>query len=307
MAFDFHRLRSERVYRNSAPVQAMMADLDRLRSLDTEAERNRGMWKDRALATGIAGLGLLILSAVLAGASASSSVVANVGLALGGVLLLGCCVCLFMSARLALLNLEDRRYELALRVLQRLRQDIDPEETVSLELDFRPTSHPSKLTERGSLGEWKTESYVDPFLTFQARLRDGTHLRLGMEQRLQLRNRTRRNPRGKSKTKRKTRSAALVHVQLRVKPERHPSLAQLGRDARKAVKLPPQVALKRLEVTEDRLSMRARMGAGWEAKAHGKHVSLDAPRTVLMMLLSLYQVLNQSTAMRRRSAARVSS
>ena len=190
---------------------------------------------------------------------------------------------------------------------QRLRKHNDPEEPESQEKDYRPTSHPKKLKERGSLGEWKTENYVDPFLSFQARLRDGTHLRLGMEQRLQLRNRTRRNPRGKYKTKRKTRSAALIHVQLRVKPERHPSLAQLGRDARKAVKLPPQVKLARLEVKEDRLSLRARMGAGWEAKAHVEHVSLDAPRTVLMSLLSLYQVLNYSTSLRRRSTSRVAS
>ncbi|MCP3143089.1 hypothetical protein [Pyxidicoccus xibeiensis] len=305
MAFDFDRVRSERFYRSTAPVAEVMADLDRLRHLDTEAKKARAAWKDRSFTLAFAGPGLLVVSLVLY--VSKPGIVAGTGLTLGGVLIFGLFLSLFRVLRLKMVDLEERRYALALRVLQRLSEDIGPDEPVTLELDLHLTMDARNRTARGTSGAWKTEHFVNRWLSFQARLRDGTHLRLGMEQRAQHRVRERRNPRGRLKIKRKNKGTALIDVQLRVKPERHPGLARLGQDARKVVKLPPGVALARLEVTDDRLSLRSRMEDGWEAKPRMRNASLDAPRTVVMMLLSLYQVLNYSTALRKREAARATS
>lgn len=298
MAFDIDRFRSEQVYRASAPRQAVLADLGVLRTLDAELERKHQAWSKRGRILGILGAVAFV-----------GTFVPVVGLALLGlaVVLLGALlVCNRMAARYRRLDLQDRRYELVTRVLRRLRKDIAPDEPVTVEVDFHPLEDPRHLTGRGQAGPWNTESYVQRWLSLQVRLMDGTHLRLGMEERLLRRRRTKRNPRGKLKSKQKQKGLALLHVQLRVKPERHPHLARLDARARTAVRLPEEASLARLEVAADGLSLRARLPLDWVAQDEVKPLFCDAPRTAVMALLSLYQVLHYSTTLRKQEKAKAS-
>lgn len=298
MAFDIQRLRSERVYQNSAPAQVLLEDVEKLRSLDAELEVKRQWWSRCGRYVGIAGAVAFFTMFI--------PFVGVVGFGLCVLLLVAMFVCHRMASRYRMLDLENRRYELVALTLQTLRKDIAPDEPVTLEMDFHPTNDKRHLTDKGEVGQWKTESFVQRWLSLQVRLMDGTQLRLGMEERLQERKRTRRNPRGKLKVKRKEKGFSLIQVQLRVKPERHPQLARLGPEARKAVRLPKGVSLARLEVVDGRLSLRARLDRGWKAQKGSDLGALDAPRTVILSLLSLYQVLNYSTALRKREAARLS-
>ncbi|WP_164012223.1 hypothetical protein [Pyxidicoccus trucidator] len=302
MAFDFDRFRSEQVYRSSAPVRMVMADLGRLKLFDAELDRRRALWSKGSLysgiAAGVAFVGTFLLAPVGIGL---------LGFGLVPVFLVAWLVCSLMSSRYRRLDLQDRRYELVAHLLQRLRKDIAPDEPVTLELDFHLPEHERNLTGRGTVGPWKTESFVQRWLSLQVRLMDGTHLRLGMDERLQVRRRTKMNPRGKLKSKLKRKGSTLLHVQLRVKPERHPQLAQLGSRARTAVRLPKALKLGRLDVAADRLSMRAVTASDWKVTVAQGEPSLDASRAYLMMLLSLYQVLNYSTSLRKRDAARIAS
>ncbi len=302
VAFDFDRFRFERVYRTTAPVPVVMADLGGLRSFDAEMALRQKAWSLRAHICGYsalaAGIGAFFLL---------STDFSGLAFLLVAVLFVAMLVCNGISSRFLKLDLQNRRYELVARLLQRLRKDIAPDEPVTVELDFRPTTDKENLADRGSAGEWKTESFVQRWLTLQVRLMDGTHLRLGMEERLQLRRRTRINPRGKYKTKNKQKGTALLHVQLRVKPEHHPHLARLEARARQAVRLPEYVSLVKLEVAEDRLSLRSGLPLDWEAADRVSPVSCDAPKAAVMSLLSLYQVLNYSTALRKQAPVRVSS
>ncbi len=303
VALDFDRFRSERVYRNSAPVQELMADCARLSAVDAEMAVLQQMWSGRARNCGIAA-GLFFVGSLFL----LPSVVAFVGFILTAALFVAMSVCSKKGLSFGTLDLQDRRYELVRNLLQRLRKDIAPEEPVTLEVDFHPADDPSNLTGRGRVGTWNAESFVQRWLSLQVRVLDGTHLRLGMEERLQLRSRTKTNRRGKRKTKNKQKGTALLHVQLRVKPERHPQLAQLGSLAKTAVRLPKDVKLVRLDVAADRLSLRAVMPLDWEAReTRPVGPSVDASRAYLMMLLSLYQVLNYSTSLRKRDAARTAS
>jgi hypothetical protein len=297
VALDIDRLRKERVYSGSDTVPGVMADIVRLGRFDAESQKRRGEWMNLALMTGMAGALGLVGGLVVAGGAQGTSLFSNVCVLLGVLLLMGAMLCLGMAQARQALDLEDRRYQLVSRLLQKLRKDIAPDERVTLELGFHPTDIERNVMDRGSAGEWLTRSYVNRWLSLQVRLADGTHLRLAMEQRLQKWERTRRNPRGKWKTKRKQKgAAALIDVRLRVKPERHPRLAQLERQARAAVRLPPGASLARLTVKEDGLSLRARMDLDWDEE--------DASRAVLMMLLSLYQVLNYSHALRKRDVSK---
>ncbi|MFP2903820.1 hypothetical protein ACLESD_01865 [Pyxidicoccus sp. 3LFB2] len=302
MTFDFHRFRLEQVYRGSAPVQTVMEDLASLRGFDEEMDRLKAVWAKRSRFSGIAAIVSFVSLFLLAPLG-----LGVVGLFLIPVFLVGLLVCSSVSSRYGRRNLDDRRYELVMKLLQRLRKDIAPEEPVTLELDFHSPDATRNLTDRGLLVEWKTESFVQRWLSLQVRLMDGTHLRLGMDERLQVRRRARRNARGRTKTKLKKKGSTLLHVQLRVKPERHPHLARLGAQAKAAVRLPRPLKLSKLEVAADRLSLRAVTTSYWCVTTRKSDPALDASRAYLMMLLSLYQVLNYSSSLRKREAARMAS
>lgn len=309
MAFDIDRFRVEKRYRNTAPVSELMEDLGFLSRFDGEMDALKRRWRRRAFIVGGVGAGLFILSNLVNNFLDSEQPAPSwvSGLLPGGIGLLVVAVVLLVKAsRFGRNDLEDRRYGLPTLLLRRLGRDIAPEEPVSLELDFHPIDHKSKWKRKGMAGTWKTNEFEDPWLSLQARLRDGTHLRLGMTEWLQKRSRTKRNARGKYKMKSKQKSGTYLQVQLRVKPERHPELTRLQGAAREAVKLPPTVALTKLQVSEDRLSLRARMDSDWEATETVSTQSRDATRACLMMLLSLYQVLNFSTSQRKHHPARAS-
>ncbi|MFY2556829.1 hypothetical protein ACN469_04310 [Corallococcus terminator] len=308
MTFDIDRFRVEKRYSNTAPVSELMGDLGVLAGFDVEMDVLKRRWQRRAFIVGGSGVGLFVLSNLINNLLDSEHAPTLMsGLLLGGIgLLIVMVVLLFKASRYGRNDLEDRRYELPDLLLRRLGRDIAPEEPVSLELDFHPIDHKTKWTCQGMAGTWTTNEFEDPWLSLQVRLRDGTHLRLSMTEWLQKRSRTRRNPRGKYKTKRKQKSGTYLQAQLRVKPERHPGLSRLRNAAHEAVKLPPTVALTRLDVSDDRLGLRARMDSDWEAAEHVESPGRDATRTCLMMLLSLYQVLNFSTSQRKQLPARAS-
>ncbi|MFY1828624.1 hypothetical protein ACN47A_22060 [Myxococcus fulvus] len=298
MSFDIDRFRVEKCYRNTAPVSVLMEDLDLLGHFDERMAEQASLWRRRRgvalmLCGGLFALAFILhnfTDTTLGGwmvAPAILSLVVTVALHLKASGFAGC-------------DLEDRRYQLPARLLRPLLRDIDPQEPVTLALDFQPVDHSSKATRQGKTPTgWETNDYEDPWMSLQARLRDGTHLRLSLSEWLQKRTRTRRNPRGKYKTKQKRKSATFLQAQLRVKPERHPDLARMRAQAQQVVKLPPKVKLSRLDVTEDKLAMRAHMDSEWK-------VEPDATRACLMMLLSLFQVLHASSARGKHLTSRAS-
>ncbi|MBZ4412730.1 hypothetical protein OWM54_23130 [Myxococcus sp. MISCRS1] len=299
MSFDIDRFRVEKRYRNTAPVSVLMEDLDQLGHLDEHMAEQARLWRRRRgwALRGFAGL--VGLSFILRGFT-EVSWLGGWAWWLGWLSLVGAVGLHLKASGYAGCDLEDRRYQLPARLLRPLLRDIDPQERVTLELDFQPIDHSSKFVRQGRTATgWETNEFEDAWMSLQARLRDGTHLRLSLTEWLQKRTRSRRNPRGKFKTKHKRKSATFLQAQLRVKPERHPGLAQMRAQAQQAVKLPPQVKLSRLDVTEDKLAMRAHMDSEWK-------VEPDATRACLMMLLSLFQVLHASSARGKHLTSRAS-
>lgn len=306
MAMDIQRFRQNPIYRVRTPLAGVLQDIEQLRAIDRQAEAQQAKWARS--------------SKVLMGLCAITGVVAFVLCPLLAVsLLLGLAsyLCDKQAKKHQRLNLPDRRYELLAQVLTRLKPDIAPDEPLHLRVDFQPNDDPSKKLKSHKVGVWDAEDFIDPWLSLQVRLKDGTRLLLNAAERLRKRHRTKRNPRGKTKTKRKQKGLMVLQVRLRVKPERHPRLADLQSRSARAVKLPAYVAVNRLRVAKDGVALRVRLPLNWSAGSVAKvasdtpppargaePLSVDASRTVLMMLLSLYQVLNYSTALRKRAAAR---
>ncbi|NNC05587.1 hypothetical protein HJC10_22370 [Corallococcus exiguus] len=192
-----------------------------------------------------------------------------------------------------------RRPELVVRVLQRLKADLAPDTPVRLRL--RPDPHPQGP---GSslyvLKRIKTAppDVLDPWLTLETRLADGSHLRLSAVERRRVRV-SDHGPNGpRRRTRIKENDALFLEARLRVKEKRHPRLAALSLDrARAAVRLPPGAKLQRLRITGEHLRLRIRLEETWRPfvpKDMGEEKSStpDASRAVTMLLLSLYQMLH---------------
>ncbi len=105
-------------------------------------------------------------------------------------------------------------------VLALFREDIDPQTPVHLRLDLsKPTASPKKTTEgapykHGIYHKVIDTLYVDPWMSAEAVLVDGTRLRWSVTDRIRERKKTKRNARGKYKTKTKYRKVSDLEVQL---------------------------------------------------------------------------------------------
>ncbi|MBN8470530.1 hypothetical protein JYJ95_28820 [Corallococcus exiguus] len=194
---------------------------------------------------------------------------------------------------------EQRRLLLA-TLLQRFRLDLLDAGPVEVTLDLSSPLAPGKSVHEGKHGE----DFADPWLSLQGRLADGTHLSVAMVDEMRMLKRTKITPR-KVKHQSKRTESSLIQVALRVKPERHPGLADMEDRVRGAVQLPPGATLKQLRVAEDRMELRVLLKEGWVAQALAPEPSdllpgkaqkasarrPDASHTVTMMLSSLHQVL----------------
>lgn len=304
MAIDIDRFRENLIYRAQAPLAAVLEDLEFLRDFDRDIEAHHQKWYKRGQ-VGVIGGGITAAALLFIFAPTMLLGLAGVGAGM---------YCHYRAKGFHRLNLPDRRYELLTQVLTRLQPDIASGEPVTVRLDFQPNVSDTKRIKEHKVGDWDAKDYVDPWLSLRVRLKDGSHLQLSMVERVRQRERFKRSASGKYKKKQKSKGSALIQVRLRVKPERHPRLEGLATRAWSAARLPKGAALARLRVTKDGLAMRARLPLEWRSGAVTERdvpltpaeeaLRVDASRTVLMMLLSLYQVLNYSTALRKRAAAR---
>ncbi len=303
MAFNIDRFRKEQVYRGFGPIAELRSDLEQLGLFDTDVERLRKAWGQATLLS-VAAAFVAFITWVMTDAGPEEGRLGMLTLGALGVLLVGTGVCLVRYLGYRRLDLDNRRYTLAGQVIHRLRRDIGPTAPVTLSMDFRRVDLPEKKQgHRVTPSGWKAQDFADPWLTLQTRLLDGTHLSIGMVQRLQKRSRTRRSVSGKYKTKFRKKGWAVIQVQLRVKAERYPDLALLEPEARKYLRLPEGVSVARLQLAEDRLLLSARLEENWSAGPLGQSAAPDAPKAVVMMLLSLYQVLNYSKHLHKQAKA----
>ncbi|HEY0094644.1 MAG TPA: hypothetical protein VGB96_09980, partial [Archangium sp.] len=140
MAVDVEQFSKEPIYRASLPCTQVLEDLQRLSELDDLKEKQQA--RASAVATGTLAAGVLCMFVgffLLDG----EGIAAVLGWA-GAVLALVGVIALVMRSRYQRLNLENRRYQLASRMVGLLQADIAPDEPVTLELDLRPETHPDK-------------------------------------------------------------------------------------------------------------------------------------------------------------------
>ena len=124
---------------------------------------------------------------------------------------------------LAHIDVSNNLRQFVLPVLALFREDIDPKSPVHLRLDLsKPVASQKKTNEsepykQGVYHKIIDTTYVDPWMEADAVLVDGTRLRWSVTDRIRERKKTKRNARGKYKSKTKYRKVTDVEVQLGLK------------------------------------------------------------------------------------------
>ncbi|HVR37466.1 MAG TPA: hypothetical protein VMU84_00100 [Thermoanaerobaculia bacterium] len=117
-------------------------------------------------------------------------------------------------------DLSDNLRGTALPILNIFREDFARDEPVHLHLDLRPPTHVEKKTsesepyKHGAYYKIIDCMYADPWMSGEAVLHDGTALKWSVVDSIRERKKTKRNPRGKIKSKTKYTKKTEIEVQL---------------------------------------------------------------------------------------------
>jgi hypothetical protein len=121
------------------------------------------------------------------------------------------------------IDVSNNLRQFVLPVLALFREDIDPKSPVRLRVDLGQPITAQKRTSEGAPYKHGVyhkvidSTYVDPWMSAEAVLVDGTRLRWSVTDRIRERKKTKRNARGKYKTKTKYRKVTDVEVQVAMK------------------------------------------------------------------------------------------
>lgn len=143
-----------------------------------------------------------------------------VTLAVFGLLVLTTFASAFFYSWLRGIDVSDNLRSFVVPVLALFREDFDPRVPVHLRLDLSsPTTKPKKTAEskpykQGRYHRVIDTMYLDPWMSADAMLVDGTKLSWSVTDRIRERQKTKKNARGKSKTKTKYKKVSDLEVRL---------------------------------------------------------------------------------------------
>lgn len=300
-----HSFKRDLTYRNEAPCARILEDLGRMAQWQREGAQRRARLTTLAWVSPLAGLFLLfavffVSNGLDSGAEAIAWLYYFVPLLLFVVPL----VTIISREFLSTAGVDPRRQELVLQTMTLLQEDVSPEALLTLQMDLRPADHADKLAgTRTTRTGWNSKHYLDPWLSLQGRLLEGTSFQLDMTESLDQRSRSKRSRSGKTRYKTRRMEESFVRLRLRVKPERYTQLLRIGEQARGAVRLPQGARLKALRVEEDRLDLTVRMNAPWVSAQAADAISVAGTHVVAMAFLSLFHILHLSRALDKKARA----
>ena len=268
MPINLQQLQKDGIYEAKSPIEGLLADLDQIASAarDLAARRKRTAKRGVlvllaaiivAILAGVAGFGLIGLIAFLA--------------AIGGVVLLlkaaftGVRITAhpnrvaIVKERLAMIQADAGHKPFSLRLL-----------LISQPACVRKEDWPKRKNGR-------QEFYEEQWLSLEGPLADGTVL--SDEIRDLSRKRFYRNPRGKYKSK--TRTRYLVDVRFTYPAERYGDARTAQQALSEEVKMAPGALLKRARVTEKAVAMRAIVNS-----------EVEIPRAAGILSMGAYRILN---------------
>lgn len=128
---------------------------------------------------------------------------------------------------LSKIDLSNNLRGVVLPILQLFREDIGREQPVQLELDLSSPTHKTKQKSKsepykaGVYYKVIDTFYVDPWMTGEALLTDGTRLRWSITDSIRERQKTKRNARGKHKTKTRYSKKTSIDVEVSLESKQY--------------------------------------------------------------------------------------
>lgn len=286
--FDVDKFRKNLIYERTGTTEEVLNDIAVIRQQDRIAEETRKKWG------WIGGLGILAAGALfLIGVNVEIMAMLGVSVAVG----LFAIGSLIYRSSLGAMDTEDRRYELVGRILPLLGTDIPSDAPLNVRIDLTTVDAGRKAKGEGKANGWKVKYFEDPWLDLKGQMADGTKFALQVTEKFQKRSKWKRSSSGKMKHKSKTKSATEMALALKVKPKRYPALEKVHEQAQGALQLPNVVNVKRMVTAPDALTVRVGLKSEWDCTRLGEpERGLDGSKLVLSLFMSLYQVLNLSTA-----------
>jgi len=271
MALDPERLRKTCAYESQSPVESLAADLAQIESLAARWRRARR----RLLIAGI----LTVLAGV-----AGHFLLPPFGLILIAV---GIGLWFWMKRYPKSVANGAARCEFSKIVAGMLARDADPKDAASLRLTFNPPQEVLTETALPQRRNGKQKVYKLSWFSLETGLLDGTTLTGTVEDVVRQRSFT--NPRGKSKSK--TRTRHLLAMRFAYPDDVYGDLTQFAAKMQKEMQLPPSASMRGLEVNARAVKVKALVTQ-----------SGDLARTCTMLALGVYRMLNLARRLRARRA-----
>jgi hypothetical protein len=196
----------------SRPIDEILALLRPLAACDKVADKSR---TKMGCSFGIGIVLSIVLLIVLS--NVGWSAVTLLVLAVFVAVVIGLGVLYFFTRRI---DLSNNFRSFSLPVLSLMREDFDASKPVNLRMNLDPPTASSKKTaesapyNKGVYHKIIDTTYVDPWMTVSAVLVDGTKLSWNVTDEIRERKKTKKNPRGKYKTKTKYRKKTDIEVEM---------------------------------------------------------------------------------------------
>jgi len=299
MAIDLKKFRKTLVYQFSANIRKIYSDLNEIRKIDQQAEKEQdyfGKISGQCFGIGILCAFLYIIINVYL------SVLAVIApLVLLSALILGIFAIYYniQSGIHGRLNLPDYRYELARKVVLMLSRDMDKSLTASLSVDFNSRMQERKVVQtlaHPHRSGWKIKKFQDCWLQFGGELLDKTAFKLTVMESTQVVSGYKRSASGKSKYKSNTKGKGVdINLVLKYSPRKYTAIKLLQDDVNTAIQLPQAATLKKVRITDKNIALSVKASPAIAANLESLY------KIIAMMFLSCYQILNLARILSKKS------
>jgi hypothetical protein len=264
MAIDQRKLKQELLFSGQGTASELMADLEQVSALEASVGKRIRMIRWSALAAFVLMLGLAI---TYGGPFGILCVVVPLGLLIYSL----------VGGKKGILPDRIQFLKLLLKTLSR-----DAGEKRKITVSLKLKSNREKLHEREAPGRQgaKEAMFRDAWLTLSGRLEDGTTIREGCVDLIRVR--TRKNTRGKTKSK--ERRICLLRVQLNYDAGTYSNVQRAAAQVKGPFRLPLGAAMKEHRFTEKALAMKTIV--------KGDVTAENLVRASEGMLLGAYRILN---------------
>lgn len=289
MSFDAKEFNRTLAYTASAPIPKVLVDLNEISNLDAIATAKKKKFT-----------GLLI--GFIIGIFISFFLI---GIYIGIFTLIGCVIGAVITGvlyqRYARLDVEEYRYDVPRQLLEILGRDMERAASIQLKIAF---SSPFEAAKKVSTGPhprrsgWKIDYFNDPWLEIQGALLDGTDFTVAVTTFGIAQYGWKRGRSGKQKFKRKTKIKSVeLAVELDISKRKYGAISVLAEQAADAIKLPPAARMKRLKISDDAILLVVKLHPQDPLSQQIKTEELQP--AIVMMLMSLYQILNLAKKLSR--------